>query len=291
MVAGMNRRGVVQMRRAQGGFRERYGPWAVVAGASEGLGAAFAERAAARGLNVALVARREGALREVAARVTGTHGGEARIVVADLAADEGAARIAAAVAELEVGLLVHNAALSAPGPFLDVPVEVHQRALQVNCGSQLGLVHALGGAMRARGRGGVVLVSSLSGFYGGGHLATYAATKAFGATLAEGLWFELAPAGVDVVASCAGATLTPGYRRRAPERLPRLAPKPMAPEDVAEDALSALGRGPRTIPGRGNRLASFILRAFVPRRKAIGLMSAAGREVFEAERAAKDGGS
>ncbi|PKN55646.1 MAG: short-chain dehydrogenase [Deltaproteobacteria bacterium HGW-Deltaproteobacteria-14] len=271
-----------------GGFRDRYGPWALIAGASEGLGEAFARQAAARGLDVVLVARRGEVLARVAGEIAVAHGVRTRVVVADLAEAGCAARIGAAVADLEVGLLVHNAALSVPGPFLDTPAEAHASAVAVNCASQVALVHAFAGPMRARGRGGVVIVSSLSGFYGSGDLATYAATKAFGATLAEGLWFELGPAGVDVVATCAGATLTPGYARRAPEDLPRLAPAPMAPDAVADDALRALGRGPRTIPGRGNRLASFILRAFVPRRRAIGMMSAAGRAVFEAERRADD---
>ena len=268
---------------ADGAFRARYGPWAVIAGASEGLGAAFARQAAARGLDVALVARRGAALAQVAAALEAEHRVATRTIIADLATPGSAAHIAAAVADLDVGLLVYNAALSVPGPFLDVALATHLDAVAVNCASQLALVHGLGRRLRDRGRGGIVVVSSLSGFYGTGFLATYAATKAFGATFAEGLWSELGAAGVDVVATCAGATLTPGYAARAPKRLPQLAPAPMAPDAVADDALRALGRGPRTIPGRGNRLASFFLRTFVPRRRAIHIMTDAGRAVFEAE--------
>ncbi|GMV44496.1 MAG: short-chain dehydrogenase [Myxococcales bacterium] len=261
-------------------FLARYGPWAVVAGASEGLGEAFARHAAARGLSVVLVARRAGALADAASAIEARYAVTTRTVVADLADASGAEMIIAAVADLDVGLVVHNAALSVPGAFLDVPLPVHLAAIAVNCASQVALLHGLGRRLRECGRGGLIVVSSLSGLYGTGYLATYAATKAFGLTLAEGLWSELAPA-VDVVATCAGATLTPGYAARAPRRLPRLAPAPMAPDTVADDALRALGRGPRTIPGAGNRLASFLLRT-LPRRRAIALMTDAGRAVLEA---------
>ena len=265
-------------------FRARYGPWALVAGASEGLGEAFAAGIAARGVNVAMVARRADTLERTAARVAEAHGVETRALCADLSDPRAPARLLDAVAELDLGLFVYNAALSVPGPYLDVDAGVHLAAIQTNCASPAALAHGLGRRLRDRGRGGILLVSSLSALYGTGYLATYAATKAFGLTLAEGLWAELSDAGVDVLATCAGSTLTPGYAARAPARLPRLAPAPMDPAAVAEDALHQLGRrGPRVIPGRANRVASFLLRAFVPRRRAIRIMTEAGRAVAEAE--------
>lgn len=263
-------------------FVTRYGAWALVAGASEGLGEAFAEQLAAAGMNLALVARRVGPLGRTAQRLRDTHRVEVLEVAADLAEVDGATRVLEALGDREVGLLVYNAALSVSGPFLEVPLATHQRALQLNCATPLVLVHALGGAMRARGRGALLLVSSLSGTVGTACLATYSGTKAFTNVFGEALWEELRDDGVDVLVSCAGATLTPGYEQRKPRSLPALAPRPMAAAAVARDALTKLGRGPRTIPGRGNRLASFTMRHLMTRGRAVRTMGSAGREVHAA---------
>lgn len=261
---------------------QRYGPWALVAGASEGLGEAFASQLAAAGLNLVLVARRPGPLAAAAERLRAAHGVEVRTMTQDLGMPGAAAAILRSVADIEVGALVYNAALSVSGDFLDVALDTHRAALQVNCLTPQALVHGLGGAMRRRGRGAIVLVSSLSGTVGGACLATYGGTKAFLNVFGEALWDELRDHGVDVVVSVAGATLTPGYERRRPTKLPALSPKPMPADAVARDALACLGQGPRTIPGRGNRVAAFFLRHFMTRRRAVQTMGAAGREVHAA---------
>lgn len=260
----------------------RYGPWAVVAGASEGIGQAFAEELATAGVGLVLVARRPAPLAQTAAHLRESHQVETLEVVADLAASDGAAQVLAALGAREVGLLVYNAALSVSGSFVDVPLATHQQALQVNCLTPLALVHTLAGAMRARGRGGVIWMSSLSGTVGTACLATYSGTKAFANIFGEALWDELRAEGVDVLVSCAGATLTPGYEQRKPRSLPVLAPRPMSAATVARDALAKLGRGPRTIPGRGNRLAAFAMRHLMTRRRAVRTMGRAGREVHAA---------
>ncbi len=260
-------------------FRSRYGPWAVVAGASEGLGAAFARQLAARGLHVLLVARRAELLRELAAEIAGTHGVETRELAADLADGEAGAAIEAATAGLEVGLLVYNAAVSVVGPFFSAPLERHLAELEVNCRRPLELVHLLGAPMRERGRGGILLMASLAGSQGSPRIAHYGATKAWNRVFAEGLWGELREHGIDAMACCAGATRTPRYEAERPVDAASSAVPEMEPEDVVREALAELGRAPSMIPGRVNRLAAQLMQRLLPRRTAIELMGRASRSV------------
>ena len=262
-------------------FRGRYGPWGLVAGASEGLGAAFARGVAARGLDVVLVARREKPLAELAAALEAEHGVRTRILVEDLGSPGAVERILEATCELEIGLFVYNAALSKIGPLLDQPLEDLRAMLAVNCAGPLGLCWGLGRPMRERGRGGMVLMSSLAGFQGGALLAAYAATKAFNLVLAEGLWDELRGGGVDVLASCAGATLTPNFEASRPARMSFFAPAPMPPGRVVDDAFAALGKRPSTVPGLGNRFASFLLHRFATRKAAVSTLGDATRAMYE----------
>jgi short-subunit dehydrogenase len=248
-----------------------------VAGASEGLGAAFARALAARGLHLVLLARRPGPLEALAAELRTRHAVEVRTAPLDLARPDLGEAVAALTAGLEVGLLVYDAAASAIGPFLDRPLAAHLAVLEVNCRGPLVLSHLLGGAMAARGRGGLLLVSSLAGGQGNPWLASYAASKAFEVVLAEGLWAELRGRGVDVLACRAGATATPAYQASGPRASVPL----MAPEAVAEAALSALGRGPTVVAGRLNQLAAFLFSRVLSRRLAIGIMGRATRRLYQ----------
>ncbi len=259
-------------------FLRRFGPWAVVAGASEGLGAAFAQALAARGLNLILAARRPGPLRQLAAGLEADHGIQVRPVALDLADHDAPRRLAAAADDLETGLFVSNAAFAPLGSFLDVPLADHLQAIAVNCRAPAALCHALGAPMARRGRGGIILMSSLAGFQGSPGIAHYAATRAYNIVLGEGLWEELRHHGVDVLVCCAGATRTPGYEAHpAPARL--FAPPVMEPEAVVAEALRALGSGPSVIPGRSNRLASFVMRRLLSRRLGILLMGGSTRAI------------
>jgi short-subunit dehydrogenase len=250
-------------------FARSYGPSALVAGASEGLGAAFAEAIARRGINLVLLARREKELADTAERIRRAHGVEVITLVADLAdVDAVATRVAAL--DLELGLLVYDAAYAPIGPFADATAEQLAQAAAVNVRAPLLLTKLLSGPMIARGRGGVILMSSLAGSQGSPNIATYAATKAFTTVLAEGLWSELKPRGVDVLACVAGAILTPGYQQAEGAKP---APGTLAPETVAEQALNALGHGPIVIPGAVNKLGRFVLTRLLSRRAAIGIMS------------------
>lgn len=257
-------------------FRERYGPWALVAGASAGLGEAFARLLAARGLHLLLLARRREALEGLAAELRRAHGVEARAVPLDLARADLAAEVGRAAAGLEVGLLVYNAAHSTIGPFVERPLDEHLRVIDVNCRGPLALAHLLGGQMARRGRGGLVIMTSLAASQGNPLLASYAASKAFDLILAEGLWSELRGAGVDVVACRAGATRTPGYAASRPRRRVPL----MEPEAVARRAIEALGRGPDTVAGALNRVAAFAFGRLLPRRASIEIMGRATRRLY-----------
>jgi short-subunit dehydrogenase len=257
-------------------FRERYGPWALVAGASAGLGEAFARLLAARGLDLVLLARRADALARLAAELRAAHRVEVRTEALDLARADLAQGVARAAAGAEIGLLVYNAAASAIGPFLERPLEEHLRVVDVNVRGPLALAHLLGGEMAHRGRGGIVLMTSLAASQGNPLLASYAASKAFELVLAEGLWGELRGRGVDVLACRAGATRTPGYAASKPRaRVPL-----MEPEEVARAALGALGSRPSVVTGALNRVAAFAFARLLPRRASIGIMERATRRLY-----------
>jgi uncharacterized protein len=258
------------------GFRERYGPWALVAGASAGLGEAFAEALAARGLGLVLLARRGEALEALAGRLRERHGVEVRTRAVDLGTPDLAGAVSEVTAGIEVGLLVYNAAHSVIGPFLERPLPEQLRVLDVNCRGPLLLSHLLGGPMAARGRGGILLMTSIAGSQGGPLLAAYAASKAFNLVLAEGLWAELRERGVDVLACRAGATRTPGYAASAPRASVPL----MEAGPVVASALAALGHGPSVVPGAVNRLATFAFGRLLPRRAAIRIMGRASRRLY-----------
>ncbi|MBW2498833.1 MAG: SDR family NAD(P)-dependent oxidoreductase [Deltaproteobacteria bacterium] len=233
-------------------FRTRFGTWALVAGASDGIGESFAHQIAERGLNVALLARRESLLDEVAAAIRERHGVETRVLVADLTGDDLDDRVARGTEDLEVGLLVYNAgAVHGAKHFHDQPVEHALGLVNLNCRGPVLLAHRFGLRMRERGRGGILLLTSIAALCGSSYTSSYCATKAFDLMLAESLWHELGPQGVDVMGVIAGATRTPSMltSNSAFEAYPGI----MDPEDVALGALANLGRGPVWVAGEANR--------------------------------------
>lgn len=259
-------------------FRQRFGPWALVAGASDGIGESFARQLAERGLNVALLARREALLEEVAAGLRADHGVETRVVVADLTAEDLDQRLARGTDDLEIGLLVYNAgAVHGARHFHDQPVEHAMGLVHLNCRGPVLLSHRLGGRMRQRGRGGMLLLTSMAALSGSSYTAAYCATKSFDLILAEALWHELGPQGVDVMAVIAGATRTPSMlsSNEAFEDYPGI----MEPSDVASGALANLGRGPVWVAGEANRAAARGILP-VPRTGLINGMAQATAELY-----------
>jgi short-subunit dehydrogenase len=261
-------------------FGARYGPWALVAGASMGLGAEYARQIAARGLDVVLVAWPAEGLEEVARDLERRYAIQTRCIVLDLADRAETLRLAETTRDLEIGLVVYNAAFSDVGPFLRQDLEGKIRGVDVNCAGPLILAHAFAGPMVERGRGGIILMSSLSAFHGTPLVASYAATKAFNLTLGEALFEELRPSGVDVLVVCPGATRTPGWERSRPHRRGFLAPSLMEPAPVVSEALEALGRRPVLIAGRANRLLGLLLHRLMPRRRAVELLARSMRRLY-----------
>ena len=225
-------------------FLHRYGPWAVVTGASDGIGLELACELAARGASLLLVARRRGILEDLGHRLAAEHDINTRVLAADLSADTGIESVVEATTDLDVGLLVASAGFGTSGPFLDSNLANELDMLDVNCRAALALTHAFGRRFAARGRGGIVLMSSLLAFQGVPRAAHYAATKSFVQSLAEGLRAELAPHGVDVLASAPGPVQS-GFASRADMRM-SLA---LHPRQVSRATLDALGRRTTVRPG------------------------------------------
>jgi short-subunit dehydrogenase len=254
-------------------FRSRYGPWSMVAGAAVGLGAEWARQLAARGVDLLLIDRDAAPLAALAETIARQHGVQARPVALDLARPDLVDALQPALAGCDVGLVVYNAALGTVASFLDLSTQHLQAMLDVNCRGPLLLAHALLPPMVARGRGGLVLMSSLSGNVGSAQLAAYAATKAFNLVLADALWAELGPRGVDVLAVQPGSTRTPGWLSSQPADDVGMGLPVSEPEQVVREALDALGVEPMVVPGDLNRQGAEAM-ARLPRRQAIELLSA-----------------
>jgi len=250
-------------------FKEKYGSYALVAGGSGGLGAAYADALAKRGLNLVLIAREKERLEKTSSRIREQYGVDIIAVTADMADYEKVKEMIAAL-NVSIGLLVYNAAFAPIGLFENTSEEQLSLAAAVNVRSPLLLAKFLSAPMIQNKRGGIVLMSSLAGAQGSPKLAAYAATKAFNAVLAEGLWKELKPHGIDVIGCCAGAIITPGYQNAEKSKN---APGTMTAAAVAERTLKALGKGPAIIPGGINKIAGFILKRLLTKKAAISIMA------------------
>jgi len=260
-------------------FADRYGPWALVAGASEGVGAAYARAVAERGLNVALIARRQEVLDEVAASISAETGVRTRVVAVDLAEHVALARILDATAGLEIGMVMYCAGAD-PNyePFLANPVEVSLGMVHRNCVVPMQICHYFARPMVARGKGGIVLVSSGAALAGGANMVAYSATKAFDMVMAEALWAELHDKGVDVLALVLGVTDTPALRRLLARRGNLASPDDTTPipgaltaAETAAEAIANLANGPTWFVGEQLREGARMLGAMT-RSEAVKIM-------------------
>ncbi|MEA1834288.1 SDR family oxidoreductase [Methylobacterium durans] len=225
-------------------LHHRYGPTALVTGASEGIGRAFAVRLAEADFNLILVARREPVLDGLARDLRSRHGIDAQVLAADLSDAGQVCRIIEATAGSDVGLLVAAAGFGTSGPFIEGDLDAELGMIDVNCRALAQMTHALARRFAERGRGGIILMSSLVAFQGVPRAANYAATKAYVQNLAEGLHAELRPRGVDVLASAPGPVVS-GFGRRAAMRFAT----GQTPDEVAMGTLHALGRRTTVRPG------------------------------------------
>ena len=226
----------------------RYGPWAVIAGGSEGIGEALAYRLAAAGINPVLIARNESRLRAVAADIATTHGRDARMLPLDLTAPGMHQAAAGACHDIDVGLLIYAAgSVNRTLDFTDDPYQASLRQVELNCVGPLGLARAFSPAMLSRGRGGIVMTASMAALAGAAQIAVYSAVKAFQVNFGEGLWAEMGPRGVDVCTAVLGQVWTPAMERQGISYDPET---DMLASDVVDEII---GNGPTYIVGARNK--------------------------------------
>jgi len=261
-------------------IKEKYGPLALVAGASEGIGAAYSDYLAAEGMDLILIARRKEPLEQLAASLINKYNINVTTLNCDLSELGAARHIKEFVSDKEINVLVYNAALSYIGPYDDDTVEHNIAIANCNMITPMTMVRVFGEEMLKRGKGALILMASLAGFQGSGYLASYAATKAFNRVLAESLWYEWKNRGVDVIACCAGATSTKNYLLTNPGKLGFFAPRVLSPEEVVEECFNRLGKKPSFIAGTGNKLASFVMQRLLPRQAAINIMGDTTRRIY-----------
>jgi hypothetical protein len=252
-------------------FRNKYGPVALVTGASSGIGKSFAERLAEMGLDLVLVARRVQRMESLAVHLRATHGVAVQVCAIDLAAADAAERIADVTGSLDIGLLVSNAGFGLGGDHSAHDPRAMTEMLMVNCHAPMQLAHRFIPRLRNRGKGGIILTSSVEALIGCPYSAAYSASKAFVKSLAEALWGELTPEGIDVLAICPGATDTEALGRHGID--PTTLPNVMSPDAVAKLALENLSQGPVLITSEHYR-ATFDRLLSMPRRDALMAMAA-----------------
>jgi short-subunit dehydrogenase len=230
--------------RPDNALRRRFGPSALITGASDGIGRAFATRLAEQGFDLILVARREAALQELARDLGTRFGVDVLVLASDLSEPGAAPALLAATKGAPVGLVVAAAGFGSIGPFLERDGASEVNMVDLNCRSVVELSHGFGQRMARQGRGGIVLFGSLLGFNGAPLSATYAATKGFVQSFAEGIAAEMRPLGVQVLSVAPGPVGT-GFAARAGMQMGRAA----TPDIVARSALGALGRHTTVRPG------------------------------------------
>jgi short-subunit dehydrogenase len=240
--------------------KKRFGPWALVTGASSGIGKEFAQQIAASGINIVLVARREDLLKEVGVEFSKRYGVEHRVVVLDVSQEDFIRQLASATDDLDIGLVVSNAGTGNPGEFLKLDRQLLEDTLRLNTMSHLDIAHYFGEKLAERRRGGLILVGAMGAENGIPCMANDGGAKAYVHSLGEALHYEFKPLGVYVTVLAAGVTNTAVLEKFAldPKTMPM---KPMSVGQCVSEGLSGLVKNrSRIVPGRLNR----ILNALVP---------------------------
>lgn len=263
------------------GFAERYGPWALISGGSEGTGAAFAQLLAEQGINLLLVARRHGPLEALAAQLRAEHGIEVRSASVDLTALDAYSSLAELTDDLDIGIAIFNAGATTRFDFFtDWPADAIAAMVVMNCYTVALAAHHFAASMKSRGTGAIVLVGSMAGFAGSSHQSIYNASKAFDWVLAEGLWQELRSDGVDALVLVLGATNTESHQRMGVDFSGQTV---MEPADVAAEGLANLDQGPVYIVGEHNQaILDYILNS--DRGAVVSAMSAASAQIASSTR-------
>jgi len=258
----------------------KYGQLALIAGGSEGIGAAFANYLAGEGIDLILVARRIEKLEKIAKELEEKYQVSVSCISCDLSQTNAAEQIKQKIGNTEVDLLVYNAALSYIGHFEENSIEHHNQIAQANMITPMNMIQLFGADMLKKGKGAIIIMASLAGFQGSGFLAAYAASKAFNRVLAESLWYEWKDKNVDVIACCAGATSTLNYIKSNPEKTGFFAPRVQTPEEVVDECFKKLGKTPSFVTGFGNKVASFIMQRLMPRKMAVKIMGDTTKKIY-----------
>lgn len=267
-------------------YKQRYGDWALITGAAEGIGACYCDRLGAMGMSLILFDINATALTQTANTLRNKYPSiTVREAVVDLADSDAVNRAIDAVNDVDIGLLIANAGIGAVGRWLEVPLATKMTQIAVNCTSTLILAHRLTPAMVERRRGGIIIMASGSAEMGSSFIVTYAATKAFDRVFAEGLWAELSPYGIDVTTVMPGAVNTPGFRDSLPTgQQPTKLMQPVDPATVVDAALRGLGKDINVKPSSGSGISLLIMRLmllFIPRKRFIQLGNKAVRDMYD----------
>ena len=252
--------------------KKRFGPWALVTGASSGIGKEFAQQIAASGINIVLVARREDLLKEVGVEFSKRYGVEHRVVVLDVSREDFIRQLASATDDLDIGLVVSNAGTGNPGEFLKLDRQLLEETLRLNTLSHLDIAHYFGGKLAERRRGGLILVGAMGAENGIPCMANDGGAKAYVHSLGEALHYEFKPLGVYVTVLAAGVTNTAVLEKFAldPKTMPM---KPMSVEQCVSEGLSGLLKNrSRIVPGRLNRILNALVPASLARKMVADLL-------------------
>jgi short-subunit dehydrogenase len=243
---------------------EKYGTWALIVGGSEGIGAAFARKLAAKQFNIALVARKEQPLAALATELRAT-GVDVRMLSADLSRPDVLEKVRTMTDDIVVGYLIYVAgANSVRGNIVELDPEVYRAVIAVNVLAPVEFVRHYGSRMKDRGRGGIILTGSSSNYIGSPTLGPYTASKAFSRIFSEALWAECKPMGIDVLHMVVNFTATP-----AMERLGLDTSTAQSPDEVAQEALDNIENGPLLILGGKRALDVAVLRSGLMNRGAL----------------------
>jgi len=244
-------------------FKDKYGPWALVTGASTGIGKEMAKQVAREGLNVVLIARRENLLHDLKQEIERNHQIKIRVIAMDLLEHEAIKTLDEKTQDLDIGLLIPNAGMELSGEFVDGDMQQHSGLVQLNTLVPMQIANVFGKRLKERGKGGILFLSSLFAYQGIPYVANYAASKAYILTLGEALNIELSPYGVDVAVLSPGLTATEMSENMSVDfkKMPIFS---MHPAQVARAGLRTLGKKTTIVPGLLNKIYAWENR-FIPR--------------------------
>ena len=259
-------------------FKDKYGKWALITGASRGLGAEFAYQIAKKGLNTILVARDEKLLSEQKEKIEKNFNVKAISVPLDLSKETTLDSLIPVTKDLDVGLLINNAGISIVKPFLEMSEEELLEQFYINARAALILTRHYAGFMAKREKGGVIFLSSASALNGTAYSANYAGTKAYNLIMGESLWYELKKHGIDVLGFMPGCTWTPGFTQHEPQLNSLI--KVMEVQETVKEALDSLGRRPSRLAGIRNRITYTFMGRMMTRRFAVNTVSRSMEKIF-----------